>query len=673
MSADRLDLQLRHWAQLKPEHVFLSTATQTTFSEMEAQVEICAERLKENCGGGPVLLAGVNDESWVLNLLGALRSRIPVVLLPQGWTRHEETQLIEQAGATLRIEGNALQALHPKRASERMADWEASGASLAFATSGSTGQPRLALRCAQSLMAEGERYHTLWEMTSADVLAAALPLSHAYTLGASLAASLAAGATLVLDDFISPRRLGRVLTQKHVTILPLVGPVARALSRLDAGQPVSSQLRMAMVGGGVVTDEMSRLFEAKWGLPLSQNYGSSETGAVLASFPPQSATGTGFPMPGVECRLSDAVDHTSQLWVRLSNPPLGYMTEKGFEAARLSPDGWWPMGDLFRYDDGLYTLTGRLGEHIRRGGRTIQPREIERVLLKHAAVDEAVVRGGMDADGQECIEAHILLKPEATASLTELREHTLSYLAPYKCPMQWHIQKEFPRTWSSKPALKQSTDVGEKAGRTVFDALLSHRLSTAIVTAEATGLLDELAKKSVPLEQLAETLKLDAEALRLFLRFLSSMGVASEDARGFSLVEADNRWWKPAIALEAHLQETWLTAEALSEVLRGGLNNRPFEQGRTDDEFARRYRDAMCGATQASVARHIARLFKLNSRDAKRGLEIGRGIGILTKLLSQQLAPPDIESDCACTRTSPHLQRRESGKPLRRDTRACLV
>ena len=644
MSTDTLDMRLKHWARLTPGHVFLSTQTQMTFSEVDTQVEIQSQRLVANWRGGPILLAGMNDQSWVLNLLGALRSRVPVVLLPPGWTPHEEAQITELAGATLRVEGNVLREIKTETAHERMAEWETSGVVLAFATSGSTGRPRLALRSGPSLIAEGERYHTLWQMSPTDVVSAALPLSHAYAFGAALAAALVTGATLVLDDFISPRRLSRMLVEKVVTILPLVGPMARSLARLDAGQPIQSELRIAMVGGGVVTHEMSQLFEAKWGLPLSQNYGSSETGALLASFPPHSAIGTGFPMPGVECRLSDALDGTSQLWVRMAAPPLGYITEKGFEAARLSPDGWWGTGDLFRYDaGGLYTMMGRIGQQIRRGGRTIQPREIEAVLLIHPAVDEVIVQGCKDLDEQECIEAHVLLKPGAKASIPELRDHTLAYLAPYKCPMSWHIDKEFPRTWSNKPAIKSSGSGHEKNGLPLFTALLSHRLSTAIVTAEATGLLDELAKKSSTLEQLAENLGLNLEALRLFLKFLLAMGVVCEDAEGVRLAQKDSQWWKPAIALEARLQQTWLTPESMSDVLRLGLKNRPFDQPGFDDEFARLYRDAMCGGTQASVARQVTRLFKLGLKDGERCLEIGRGIGILSKLLGQQLAPPDTE------------------------------
>ena len=640
MSPTNLNSLLNHWARLSPERVFISASTQTTFAEAEAQVEERARRLEVGWRGGSLVLAGANDESWVLNLLAALHSRIPVVLLPPGWAAGEEAQIFTVAGATLKVEGDRQTPV--ESASARTAEWETSSAALAFATSGSTGSPRLALRSEASLVAEGRRYLDLWQMTREDVVAAAMPLSHAYTFGAALAAVLAAGATLALDDFVSPRRLARFLAEKRVSIAPLVGPVARSLARLDAGQAVESSLRIAMVGAGVVTEEMSRLFEAKWGLPLSQNYGSSETGAMLASFPPHSSKGTGFPLPGVECNLSEAADATSQLWVRTETPPLGYMTEAGFEAARLAPGGWWATGDLFRADEGgLYTMMGRLGQQIRRGGHTIHPRELERVLLTHPAVDEAVVRSGEDADGQEAIEAHVLLKPGAGASAGQLREHVLSHLAPHKCPTRWHIEKEFPRTWSHKPAVGLSRPqpekgASEKGGSPLFDALLSHRLSSAVVAAEAIGVLDELAKQPHAPEQLADILLLKPDALGLFLKFLSRAGVVREESGVFRLARPDYKWLKPAIALEARLRETWLAPEALREALRLGIQDRPFERRPPRDDFPRLYLDAMCGAAQASAVRQLARLFKLNSPECSRSLEIGRGIGMLSELLRRK-------------------------------------
>lgn len=643
MCAAALDTQLRQWARNTPGAVFLSGSVQMTFAEVDAEVEARAQRLADQCRGGSLLLAGCNDLPWVLNLMGALRSRLPVVIVPHGLMALEEAKITELAGATLRAEKDVWRATNIETALRLRADWEASGAALAFSTSGSTGQPRLALRSDASLVAEGERYRTLLQITSRDIIAGSLPLSHAYAFGAAFASALVAGATLVLDEFLSPRRLARLVTNKRITIWPLVGSLARSLGQLDGGQPVESKLKIAMVGGGIVTQEMSDVFEAKWGLPLSQNYGSSEIGALLASFAPYATKGTGFPMMGVECRLSKAIDGTSELWVRTPAQPVGYMTASGFEAARLSPDGWWATGDLFGHDEsGLYTMMGRLGQQIRRGGKTIHPREIERTLLRHAAVDEALVTGSKELDGDECVEAHIVLKQGATASISELRDHMLALVAPHKCPTRWHIHDEFARTWSNKPAVKQRGQVEEKNGSAIFNALISHRLTTAIVAAEAAGLLDELAKEPATVEQIAQALKLKTEPLNLFLRFLAALGVVFQNADKFTLVERKNKWWKPAIALEASLQKTWLTADAVGDVLRLGFDRRPFNQPRTDGEFDCLYRDAMCGQTHVSVVQQVLRRFKPN-QDAARILEIGRGIGILSKWARQKLASPETE------------------------------
>lgn len=411
-----------------------------------------------------------------------------------------------------------------------------------------------------------------------------------------------------------------------------------------------------MVGAGVVTREMSDLFEAKWGLPLSQNYGSSETGALLAAFPPESVAGTGFPMPGVECSLSEAADGTSELWVRTEVPPLGHLMDEGLTPARLSPGGWWATGDLFCRDaTGLYTMLGRLSQHIRRGGRSIYPREVEGVLLAHAAVEEAVVRGGRESDEQECIEAQVLLKAGVRATAVELREHVLSQLAAYKCPTRWDIRGEFPRTWSNKISVRSMSEVPSNSTRQgdaiLFPALLSHRLSAAVIAADAVGLLDVLSQKALMPERLAETLRLDCDALLFFLKFLRAAGLVSEDAEGLHLTEACGVWLKPTVALEAQLRKTWLTPEAIVDVLRHGIPRRTFERVEPDAKFSQIYRDVMCGPWQQVVARQVIRM--TNLPQGARVLEIGRGVGLLSVALRRERQP--VSAELIALRPAPAL------------------
>lgn len=656
MNHDSLDMLLLHWAGHDPGRCFLHAESAMSFTEAEKEVQRRALRLTRANTGRAILLAGSNRPSWILNLLAAFRSKTPVVLIPPGWTHAEEAQVAEIAGATLRVEGENLLAAFAGRHRERRIDWEASGAAMAFPTSGSTGRPRLALRSSRSLVAEGERYHMLWHLSREDVLAAVLPLCHAYAFGAALAASLVAGCALALDNSNSPRRLACTLMERRVTILPLVGPVARSLARLDSGRSEASALRVAMVGAGVVTREMSNLFQAKWGLPLSQNYGSSETGALLAAFPPESIAGTGFPMPGVECSLSEATDGTSELWVRTEVSPLGYLMDEGFTPARMSPGGWWATGDLFSCDvTGLYTMLGRLSQHIRRGGRSIYPREVEGVLLAHEAVEEAVVRGGRESDEQECIEAQVLLKAGARATAVELREHVLSQLAAYKCPTRWDIRDEFPRTWSNKlsfrPMSKGLSNLTRQDDAILLPALLSHRLSAAVIAADAVGIFDALSQKALMPERLAEALRLDRDALLFFAKFLQAAGLVSEGAEGLHLTEACRVWLKPTVALEARLRKTWLTPEAIADVLRHGISRRTFERLEPDAKFAQVYRDVMCGPWQQAVARQVIRIASLPQE--ARVLEIGRGVGLLSVTLRRERQ--SVEAEWIALRPAPAL------------------
>lgn len=636
MTTDSLASGLQQWARVSPERVFLSASTPMTFRRVNEEVERRAERLMNETGGAPILLAGVNNEQWIINLLAALQMEIPVTLVPPAWMPTEEKRLAEVAQAALRVEGEVFKRIGASTSSNGLATWKKAGAALGFATSGSTGQPRLALRSHRSLVDEGERYRTLWKTQPDDSVIAALPLAHAYTFGAALATSLVAGLTLVVEDFNSPRRLANVLSTGRTTILPLVGSVARALARLDAGRTAHSKLRIAMVGAGVVTPVMSQLFNAKWNILLSQNYGSSETGAVLASCAPESTRGTGFPLAGVECEIVSSQNFAGQLWVRLGSPPLGYLTDRGFEPACLSPGGWWATGDLFCRDEaGLYTMMGRLGREIRRGGHTIHPREVETAVASHPAVEEVLVQGDKEAGGEEVVVAHVLLKLGATASTIELRDHLTGRLAAYKCPTHWDVRTNFPRTWSGKITVGKGHPAPHRGrGSKCLAALWVYRLSHALMAAESTGLLKQLSGAACSLEELAARLGLDRASLSLFLNFLTGVGFVRKESEGYVLAETRSERWEAIFALETQLHQSWLTADAIEDVLRRGLEARRFNRTTATDDFVRAYQAVMCGPSQVAAIRHVMKL--INLKAGARVLEIGRGIGMLSNVLSQQ-------------------------------------
>ena len=108
-------------------------------------------------------------------------------------------------------------------------------------------------------------------------------------------------------------------------------------------------------------------------------------------------------------------------------------------------DGWLRTGTRL---DGLrryFSIVDRKKDMIIRGGLNVYPREVEEVLYEHPAVAEAAVIGVPDQWLGEEVAAAVTLKPGASATPDELREHVKSQLAAYKYPRYMWIVAELPQ------------------------------------------------------------------------------------------------------------------------------------------------------------------------------------------------------------------------------------
>jgi long-chain acyl-CoA synthetase len=623
----RLDHFLTLGVLQEPTRLFLRDGKDWTYAFANEEVDERAARFRKQSSGLPVCLRGVNSASWVINLLALVRANIPAILVPAEMTEAEATALMQMAGTQFKVEDK--QCVPTGITAPSLPEWFHHDVAVGFATSGSTGEPRIALRTHASLTDEGLRYQALWDGKPEDVFFALAPLSHAYSFGAALAAALAAKATLALAPFKSPHTASVQIREWGVTILPLVPAMARTLALVDQGQPVQSSLRIVMAGAGQTTQELSGLFSLRWGLALSRNYGSSETGAVLASIAPVADEITGEPMPGITCELVDGSAHLgNQLWVRLKCPPAGYVTHSGYEPALLSPGDWWAMGDLFeRTSTGGLRLVGRRGAVIRRAGHSIQPREIEAALLSAAAVSEAYVNGSVDWKGEECVEAHVTLKNPGSINTEDLHQYLKTRLAPYKIPNRWYFYDSLPKTWSDKVSARHLISAGS-AQLSLLHALQGYRLSHAVTAAQQVGLLQELQSETQTAEALAAKLSCSADALLLFLEYLSFTGLVNHTGTGYKLAHKPHPGWLPLCNFEAALRSTWLSPEQIVAVLRNGLEDRSFEKESSPGEFSRLYTEAFCAPWQEFVALLLQR--KLRMVPGTTAVEIGRAAGRIT-------------------------------------------
>jgi fatty-acyl-CoA synthase len=113
--------------------------------------------------------------------------------------------------------------------------------------------------------------------------------------------------------------------------------------------------------------------------------------------------------------------------------------------------GWFHTGDAaVVHPDGYVEIRDRFKDVIISGGENISSIEIEGVLLRHPAVQEAAVVGMPDSQWGESPHAHVVLRAAAVAGAGELREFCRDHLAHFKVPREFHFVAELPKTATGK-------------------------------------------------------------------------------------------------------------------------------------------------------------------------------------------------------------------------------
>ncbi|HEV3059385.1 MAG TPA: long-chain-fatty-acid--CoA ligase [Vicinamibacterales bacterium] len=113
--------------------------------------------------------------------------------------------------------------------------------------------------------------------------------------------------------------------------------------------------------------------------------------------------------------------------------------------------GYFHSGDAaVVHPDGYAEIRDRLKDVIISGGENISSVEVEGVLLRHPAVQEAAVVGLPDPKWGEAPHAFVVLKPACTATAEELRAFTRERLAHFKCPHSVAFVAELPKTATGK-------------------------------------------------------------------------------------------------------------------------------------------------------------------------------------------------------------------------------
>ena len=288
-----------------------------------------------------------------------------------------------------------------------------------------------------------------------------IPLFHGFGMTATMLAPVQLGSQTVYQARFSPASAVEAVRKHQASIVFGVPSMFGAMLRVkDASAADFGHIYTVISGGEPLPAALRQAFPARFGVPIHEGYGLTETSPVVSLNTPQAnrAGSVGRPLASVKVKIVDdqgcPVQRGSSGEVLLAGPMImkGYYNLPAETAAALTADGYLRTGDLGMIDgDGYLFITGRKKELIIVAGEKVTPREVEDVLLSHPGVAEAAVIGRKDPTRGEAVVAFVVLRPEQPTRPEEIRAFCRDKGLPqFKVPRDVMVVEQLPRSPTGK-------------------------------------------------------------------------------------------------------------------------------------------------------------------------------------------------------------------------------
>lgn len=329
-------------------------------------------------------------------------------------------------------------------------------------TSGTTGRPKGVVHTQSSLLAGGWTTAIAHALSPADRGFCVLPICHINGLCVTVMGALVSGGSLAMCPKFSTSRFWKNAEQAGATWFSVVPTIISHLlhSSIDPDPGTKARLRFGRSASSALSPDVQTAFEIRFGVPIIETMGLTETAAQILSNPlPPGTRKIGSPGIAFGNKVSILspdfapmpAGQEGEVAVQGPNVMLEYLKNPEATRQTFTPDGWLRTGDLGRMDeDGYLFITGRLKELIIKGGENIAPREIDEALYSHPDVIEAAAFACPCDSYGERIEAAVKVNDSSTLSEAELLAICVQKLGQFKSPDQIHFMEELPKGPSGK-------------------------------------------------------------------------------------------------------------------------------------------------------------------------------------------------------------------------------
>ena len=333
-------------------------------------------------------------------------------------------------------------------------------------TSGTTGLPKGCMHTHGTIM-HNAMSSGLWANgTPENKCLCVVPMFHITGMVSVMHATIFMGATLILMPRWDRDLAGRLISKwkvTHWTNIPTM--VIDLLGSPNMAQFDLSSLQNIGGGGAAMPEAVAQRLLDQFGLRYIEGYGLTETAAPSHTNPPDAPKKQclGIPFMSVDSRVVDPetlkeLPQGESGEIVMSGPQIfkGYWKRpEATASAFFERDGksFFRSGDMGRIDEeGYFFMTDRLKRMINASGFKVWPAEVEALMFKHPAIQEACIISTKDAYRGESVKAVVVLRSTHKDQVSEqdIIDWCRDTMAVYKVPRVVEFIEVLPKSGSGK-------------------------------------------------------------------------------------------------------------------------------------------------------------------------------------------------------------------------------
>ncbi|QUR67523.1 fatty-acid--CoA ligase FadD1 [Mycobacterium spongiae] len=351
-------------------------------------------------------------------------------------------------------------------------------------TSGTSGNPKAVQVSHLMAVFAGRRLTERFALTAQDTCYVSMPLFHSNAVVAGWAPAVVSGAAIAPAKFSATNFLADI-RRYDATYMNYVGkPLAYILATPERHDDADNPLRAAF--GNEANDKDIEEFSRRFAVQVEDGFGSTENAVIVIREPgtPRGSIGKGADGVAVynsdtvtECAvarfddngaLANADDAVGELVNTVGSGFFtGYYNDPEANAERLRHGMYW-SGDLaYRDAEGWIYLAGRTADWMRVDGENMAAAPIERILLRHNAVNRVAVYAVPDEHvGDQVMAAIVLnagctLEPDSFCAFLDAQPD----LSPKARPRYIRIAGDLPSTVTHKVLKRELAAQGTVVGK----------------------------------------------------------------------------------------------------------------------------------------------------------------------------------------------------------------